>query len=287
MALDAWRCPSCQEVTAREPKPNFSLRDALPSLGALSSPSTTTRADETHALHVTRVPLDERAQPRGPPKCDEHDEPLKYMCTECNALSCTDCMNFGKHKGHAHELVTTVAEAKRKQLVDAVAEAEAAEAEVARVVDAVQQVVDGTSGTLATARRQIEEEFEQVRNELAHHERACIAEVEAFVSQKIARLTSQLGSLGMRRSRLHAARELADATIAMAPAEVTAGFNRCLETLHAAIGEPADIDVEPVVDASVPSPPLRDGFWIGLQKRHAYRLARLIGRAGLIGRGAN
>ena len=29
---DLWRCPSCQAVTTREPKPNFSLRDILPSL---------------------------------------------------------------------------------------------------------------------------------------------------------------------------------------------------------------------------------------------------------------
>ena len=31
----SWRCPSCQAVTTREPKPNFSLRDIIPSLSKL------------------------------------------------------------------------------------------------------------------------------------------------------------------------------------------------------------------------------------------------------------
>ena len=31
----SWRCPSCQAVTTHEPKPNFSLRDIVPSLSKL------------------------------------------------------------------------------------------------------------------------------------------------------------------------------------------------------------------------------------------------------------
>ena len=61
------------------------------------------------------------------PKCPEHGEVLRYMCLTCDVVSCTDCMNFGLHKGHVHELVTAVADGHRSQLQEHVRAAEAAE----------------------------------------------------------------------------------------------------------------------------------------------------------------
>ncbi len=70
--------------------------------------------DESHAAKVMqrhpRVPLAERDKLQGPPKCLTHGEVLKYICMDCQVVSCTDCMNFGEHKGHTHQLVTAVAE---------------------------------------------------------------------------------------------------------------------------------------------------------------------------------
>ena len=66
-------------------------------------------------------------RPKARQKCPEHGEVLKFLCMTCDVVSCTDCMNFGLHKGHVHELVTAVAEGHRSQLQEHVRAAEAAE----------------------------------------------------------------------------------------------------------------------------------------------------------------
>ena len=288
----SWRCPSCQAVTTREPKPNFSLRDIIPSLSKLrlqpSPPAqqceNCTQAaaslwchnceaamcqrcmDETHAAKAMqrhpRVPLAERAQLQGPPKCPTHGEVLKYICMDCQVVSCTDCMNFGEHKGHTHQLVTAVAEGQRTQLREGVAAAEAAEAAAARVAAAVEAVADeigaargccgatGGDGTLEAARRRITEAFGSVRAALDAREGELKAMVDALADEKLARANEQLHELGMHRSRLHAAKECAEATIAMAPGDVSARFKLCLDTLHAATA--TSVAREPVVDARIP-----------------------------------
>ena len=85
----------------------------------------------THGAKIlqrhTRVPVSDRWKTHSPPKCLEHGEVLRYMCMTCDVVSCTDCMNFGLHKGHVHELVTVVADGHRSQLQEHMIAAEAAD----------------------------------------------------------------------------------------------------------------------------------------------------------------
>jgi hypothetical protein len=106
------------------------------------------------------------------------------------------------------------------------------------------------SGTLDAARRRITEAFGSVRAGLDAREEELKAMVDALADEKLARANEQLHELGMHRSRLHAAKECADATIAMAPGEVSARFKLCLDTLHAATA--TSVAREPVVDARIP-----------------------------------
>ena len=135
--------------------------------------------DAVHSMKAyrnhARVPIDERATVQGPAKCPDHGEVLKYMCMDCNAVSCTDCMNFGDHKGHTHELITAIAEGQRNQLRAEVVIAEAAEATAAATAKAVEAVADAISeandcggksagsGTLAAAKKHIDTTFDRLR----------------------------------------------------------------------------------------------------------------------------
>ena len=76
------------------------------------------RVRATHGAKIlqrhTRFPVSDRWKTQGPPKCPEHGEVLKYLRMTCDVVSCTDCMNFGPHKGHVHELVTALSDGHRR-----------------------------------------------------------------------------------------------------------------------------------------------------------------------------
>lgn len=151
---------------------------------------------------------------------------------ECQVVSCIDCMNFGEHKGHDHELITAVAEGHRNQLREGVAAAEAAEATAAAVARTVEAVVDEigavpdcrgkSEGTLGTARQQIAVVFGNLRAALDAREEELTAMVDTLANEKVAQANEPLHRLGMHRSTLHAARECAEAAITMAAREVSA-----------------------------------------------------------------
>ena len=100
--IQAPRCENCEEVQA-------ALWCQTCEVAACQS-----CMDATHGAKIlqrhTRVPVSDRWKTQGPPKCPEHGEVLKYWCMTCDVVSCTDCMNFGPHKGHVHELVTALSD---------------------------------------------------------------------------------------------------------------------------------------------------------------------------------
>ena len=48
--------------------------------------------------------------------CISHREPLKYVCVDCRKAICADCKDFGKHKGHRHDLLSNTIKAECKEL---------------------------------------------------------------------------------------------------------------------------------------------------------------------------
>ena len=52
-----WRCPSCQVATAQEPKPNFSLRDLIPTLSKMCVEPAPPAAPCEECEEATATPL--------------------------------------------------------------------------------------------------------------------------------------------------------------------------------------------------------------------------------------
>ena len=75
-----------------------------------------------------------------------------------------------------------------------------------------------------------------------------MTKVDNKADEKLTAARKQLNELGMHRSTLHVAREVAEQTLAMAPWEVSARYKRCMEILQTA----ARAEVPDAVDASIP-----------------------------------
>ena len=179
------------------------------------------------------------------------------MCMTCDVVSCTDCINFCLHKLHVHELVTTVADGHRSQLQEHMRAAEAADVKAAEAARAAEQVIHQigaepspvtSDGTRASAKQKIMQAFRSFRDALDAREQELITKVDSLADEKLTAARKQLNGLGMNRSTLHVAREVAEQTLAMAPWEVSARYKRCIEILQTA----ARTEVPDAVDASIP-----------------------------------
>ena len=248
-SIQALRCENCEEVQA-------ALWCQTCEVAACQS-----CMDGTHGAKIlqrhTRVPVSDRWKTHSPPKCLEHGELLRYMCMTCDVVSCTDCMNYGLHKGHVHELVTAVADGHRSQLQEHMIAAEAADVKAADAARAAEQVIHQigaepsrvTSGVTRTnAKQKIMQAFRSFREALDAREQELMTKVDSVADEKLTAARKQLNELGMHRSTLHVAREVAEQTLAMAPWEFSARYKRCIEILQTA----ARAEVLDAVDTSIP-----------------------------------
>ena len=119
----------------------------------------------------------------------------------CDVVSCAVCTNFGLHKGHVHELGTTVADGHRSQLQKHMRAAEAADVEAAEAARAAEQVIHQISaepspvtsdGTRASAKQKIMQAFRTFREALDAPEQELIAKVDSLADEKLTAATKQL-----------------------------------------------------------------------------------------------
>ena len=247
-ATGQWMCPMrCDELTRTAPRPNFALRDNMEALATMSPPrSGPPECDEcvkedaclyckqcnaafyapcSERIHKIKVMKKHQICPLGEESrsltCAEHDEPLKYMCLDCQEIVCTDCKEFGDHKGHEHDLVKNVACTQREQLKEALGGIEQFDTDAtntARNVEAVLQEIGpaatATAGccdgqattentTVAVAADKIKVHFSELRVALVDREVALLDELEAARAQKLDKLDEQQAALGLQRSLIH------------------------------------------------------------------------------------
>ena len=119
----------------------------------------------------------------------------------CDVVSCTDYMDFGFHKGHVHELGTTVADGHRGQLQEHMRAAEAADVKAADAARAAEQVIHQigaepspvtSDGTRASAKQKITQAFRSFREARDAREQELITKVDSLADEKLTAATKQL-----------------------------------------------------------------------------------------------
>ena len=258
-------CPmKCDQETRIEPRRNFALLEQLEVLkgrvGAGAAPEAsvcenceeaeavlycakcegllcdacakTTHASKLFARHEL-IPASERvkAAAKQPTLCPEHDEPFKYMCLDCNVVTCVDCKEFGDHQGHRHDLIRKMAGGHREQLQAALTEVDtlngAADA-TARTVEAVVQALGlrcGAAGcgeapdsSVARAKQMLKDQFCDLHAALDERLQELNLAIDQERDQKLEQLEEQLASLGMLRSRIHMVRFQTEAALEVSTA---------------------------------------------------------------------
>ena len=122
--------------------------------------------------------------------CEDHDEPMKIYCFDCNVLICRDC-TIKDHLNHNHEFIKKAAPAMKKELVQ---ELDPLKEVVVSLSDAVEKMQTTESeiearGNFATG--DIENVFEELQAVIKAHKQKLLEEATMKVTQKLQRLSEQ------------------------------------------------------------------------------------------------
>ena len=195
-------------------------------------------AEATHATRTLakhrRIPVEDKPKER--PKCPHHAAQIvEFACleVECgrSALMCYVCKDYGRHKGHKHNLLDLEATEVRETILNA----------SARLRKFMQDVTDATR-TLEAAETRLEtnaaeEEsknrvrgyFAGLREELYRQETAALTVVDAFVRERLCAVRQQCEDLNAVLAQIAAVsvhcdrvRKQDDARVVTAASEVKA-----------------------------------------------------------------
>merc|ERR1719445_346148 len=164
-----------------------------------------THNTRTLAKHK-RIPLSEK--PREKPQCPYHtSHVMEFTCLEpdCNAtpLMCYICKDYGRHKGHKHNLLELEAEQVRGRMATAVQKMKKFMEEMGDTTRKMEQVLyeirgDETEaeqsrspGTAEVARRRVRGYFQQLRDQLCAQEVAALTVVDTHVRDRMCSIRQQ------------------------------------------------------------------------------------------------
>ena len=174
-----------------------------------------THNTRTLAKHK-RIPLSEK--PREKPICPYHtSHVMEFTCLEpdCSAtpLMCYICKDYGRHKGHKHNLLELEAEQVRTRMATAVQKMKKFMEEMGETTRKLEHVLseirgvdveergddddgqDERLGTAAMARRRVRGYFQQLRDQLCVQEVAALTVVDTHVRERMCSIRQQEGDM--------------------------------------------------------------------------------------------
>jgi len=170
-------------------------------------------AEQSHATRMLakhrRIPLSEK--PREKPVCPYHtSHVMEFTCLqeECASapLMCYICKDYGRHKGHQHNLLELEAESARSQMAVAVQKMKKFMEEMSDTnrklekvlgeirgteTELVDQTLDTEPGTAERARRRVRSYFQSLRDQLCVQEVAALTVVDTHVRERVCSIRQQ------------------------------------------------------------------------------------------------
>ena len=125
-----------------------------------------------------------------PPICEDHDEPLKIYCFDCNHLICRDCVLYN-HAGHKSEFVKKSVPQYKKTLKESLVPLAKIQTDISAATREVEKIERGVSEQHEAVAGTIEQSFKQLHEILHKREKQLLDEVSELKQQKLDNLGAQ------------------------------------------------------------------------------------------------
>ncbi|XP_064396595.1 E3 ubiquitin-protein ligase TRIM71-like [Halichondria panicea] len=125
-----------------------------------------------------------------PPKCEDHKEPKKIFCFDCNKLICRDCIVI-EHAGHNYEFVKKAAPATRKKLTEHLSPLKNLLPDLSTAVNQVKGTKQKIQAQKELTERQVNAKFQELHDILDRCKVCVLRESFALADSKMEKLTIQ------------------------------------------------------------------------------------------------
>ena len=164
-----------------------------------------------------------------PPKCSEHDEPMKIICFDCNRLICRDCVLYD-HREHKSSFVMKCAFESRKTLRESLAPLRMVQADIAgaeKKLNATEAQVDIQKNEIC---KSLEQSFDQLKALLDQRKAELVKKACALAQEKKDTLEAQRKGLQMAQAEIQSLVEFVERNVENTSDQDLMGIRTQLQT---------------------------------------------------------
>jgi len=157
---------------------------------------------------IKEIPLKEAP----PSMCDDHDEPLKVYCFDCNCLICRDCV-IRDHAGHNFEFVKKSALQYKKTLKESLVPLARIQTNISAATREVEKVEMEVSEQHKVVAGTIEQSFKQLHEILLKREKQLVERASELKQQKLDNLGTQKKGFALATSEIQGLVEFVERSV--------------------------------------------------------------------------
>ena len=131
--------------------------------------------------------------------CEDHDEPMKIYCFDCNVLICCDC-TIKDHLNHNYEFIKKAAPVMKKELIQELGPLKEVIVSLSDAVEKMQTTESEIEARGNFATGDIENIFEELQAVIKAHKQKLLEEATMKVAQKLQLLSEQKKELSTTRA---------------------------------------------------------------------------------------
>ena len=164
-----------------------------------------------------------------PPKCSDHDEPMKIFCFDCNRLICRDCTVID-HNGHNFNFLKKCAPESRKTLRDSLAPLRKVQADIAgaeKKLNATEAQVDTQKNEVC---KSLEQSFDQLKALLDQRKAELVKKAIALALEKKDALAAQRKGLQVAQAEIQSLVEFVERNVENTSDQDLMGIRTQLQT---------------------------------------------------------
>ncbi|XP_064396859.1 E3 ubiquitin-protein ligase TRIM71-like [Halichondria panicea] len=147
-----------------------------------------------------------------PPKCEDHEEPKKIFCFDCNKLICRDCIVI-EHAGHNYEFVKKAAPATRKKLTEHLSPLKNLLPDLSTAVNQVKGTKQKIQAQKELTERQVNAKFQELHDILDRCKVRVLRESSALADSRMEKLTVQEKGLDLSLGTAQSLIDFVDRTL--------------------------------------------------------------------------
>ena len=186
-----------------------------------------------------------------PKFCEDHEEPLKLYCFDCECLICRDCI-IKDHSSHNHDFIKKIATKARSEILEQLVSVKEAKSTLSDAMTEVANTKSEVTAQVDQVASQIKNAFDEAYIVLEKKEAALLAQVQYEGEYKLKQLSAQEKNFATSSTFMQSVIEYAERCVKHSTDTEIVSVRSKIMSLNQEIEDMfEDEDLEPVEQANI------------------------------------